>query len=301
MANEGVAAEQGAGTEEVRDARTDWSALFVTLIVPGLLIAGLLHALRDVRWSGSTESLDWIDGVVVLIPLEFVRVIMLAILRDTYGDYRNPRHAIGLFLVSVVALIVMLLVLGALTLGEDFLRALIEPHLWALALPPLAILTLDGMINLAFFRGDPNRVAAQFDAMAADARDWFDLFVYPLPLIVGAACLLLALGKSVGVAWLAGLPAPSFGLLRQVCVGYSIVYFVGKTVLLAHAQTAHFLRGGERLMARDWIRWVGGDDAEKRAAARAQEAQDQRRRLRALNGEPFAPRESAKAPRRKRK
>jgi hypothetical protein len=195
----------------------------------------------------------------------------------------------------------MLLILGALTLGEDFLRALIEPHLWALALPPLAIVTLDGVINLAFFRGDPNRVAAQFDAMAEDASDWFNLFVYPLPLVVGAACLLLAAGKSAGVAWLAWLPPPSFGLLRQVCVGYSIVYFVGKTVLLAHAQTAHFLRGGERLMARDWIRWASGDDAEKRAAARLKETQDQRRRLRALNGEPFAPRESPKAQRRRAK
>ena len=78
-------------------ARTDWGALATTLLVPALVVAGLTRLALQPQWDDSAE---WLDGLVVLILFEGVRVLVLRILRDTLHEYRRPWQAVQRFSTS---------------------------------------------------------------------------------------------------------------------------------------------------------------------------------------------------------
>src|SRR5512141_2146143 len=108
--------------------RTNWQALILTLLVPAVLVAGLIHLALQPQW---TDSDDWIIGFFVLIPLEFVRVIVFWILRDAYKDYRTPWQAVKFFLMSVAILAGICLCFAFGELGfRDVFVALVEPRTW---------------------------------------------------------------------------------------------------------------------------------------------------------------------------
>ena len=304
MAPNGIQADKSQAAAEPTppelNDRNDWQAIFLTLLTPAILISGFIYLLMQPQWEDS-GSIEWLDGLVAVIPLEFVRIIMLRILRDTYHDYQNPLHAVKFFLLSMAILVALCIVMGFMVLKLEMFRVLADPHAWALLAPPLFIVVLDGVINVAFFRGDASRVAAQFDAAADDAQSWFDLALYPTPLAIAAVWLVLFFLHTRGVALLSSFPEPNLELFRSACLVYVIIYFIGKSVLLVHVHTAHFFRSGNRLLAGRWVDFLGGKNAEARDDSARSEVDAALRRLRALHGQPFEPAESKRQRRKRRR
>ncbi|HEX7915691.1 hypothetical protein, partial [Rudaea sp.] len=271
-------------------ARTDWQALIPTLLVPALVVAGLVRLALQPQWD---DSADWLDGLVVLILFEGVRVLVLRILRDTLNEYRGPWQAVKFFLLSMLILAGICLVLAVFAFKWQIFSILADPHTWKLVLPPLALIVADGVVNVAFFRGDAQRAAAQLDAAADDAEDWLALAVFPTPLLVALAYALLFFLHTRGVSGLSWLPSPSLDTLREISLLYAAFYFCGKAVVLAHVHTAHFLRTGKRLLGgriaqlivtRSLVLSKQNALGEQRSAAR---------RLAVLQGAPIEPEESA--------
>ena len=224
--------------------RTDWQALVPTLIVQALVVAGLVRLGVQPQWD---ESSEWLDGLVVLILFEGVRVLVLRILRDTFHEYRGPRQAVKFFLFSLLILAGICLVMAIFTFKMQIFSVLADPWTWKMILPPLALIVADGVVSVASFRGDAQRAAVQLDAAADDAEDWLALAVFPTPLLVALAYGLLFFLQVRGVSGLSWLPLPGFETLREISLLYAACYFCGKAIVLAHVQTAHFLRTGKRL------------------------------------------------------
>lgn len=263
-------------------ARADWQALLLALLVPGLVAAGLVRLALQPQWD---DSADWLDGLVVLILFEGVRVIVLRILRDTLHEYRGPGQAVKFFLLSLAILAVICLALAVLVLKWQILSVLAEVRTWKAILPPLALIAADGVINIAFFRGDARRAAAQLEAAADDAEDWLALAMFPTPLLVAFVYAMLALLRARGVSGLAWLPPPGIDTLRAIGLLYAAAYFSGKAVVIAHVHAAHFLRTGRRLLGGRAAQWVVTRGRAQSARSAQDELRSASRRLAALHGE----------------
>lgn len=257
---------------------TDWQALLISLLVPAVVVTGLVGFALQPQWE---ESSDWIDGVFVLVPLEFVRAIVFRVLRDAYRDFHTSWQKVRFFLLSLA----VLAGIGALILllnGEWRLlwQLLTDAALWRLVLPPLGIIVVDSVIALWTFRGDARVQAARLDAMADDAEDWFMLALLRAPFLVAALYALLIYLRTLGAAVPAWVPEPSLDALREITLLYVAAYFAGKTIVLAHAYTAHFQRTGRRVLGAPWIQFiVGGKDRRQRVqAARAEQRAAEMRR-----------------------
>ena len=264
---------------------TNWQAVSLTLLMPGVAAAGLAALALQPQWDVYDDR--WVDGLFVLIPFEFVRGIVFRILRDAYRDYRSPRQAVKFFLASVAILALFCLVFAVFEAGfTAVFAALFDATAWKLIIPPAAIIVLDGVINLYFFRGDARREAARLDAAADDAEDWLGIAVYPTPLLVAAAYALLVYLRSRGWHVPEWIPPPSVDAAREICLLYAAAYFIGKGIVIAHVHTARFNRSGERLFGADWIQRMLRN---RRAEDRARDARGERRaaeaRRRALKGD----------------
>lgn len=303
MAPNGVQADEleanAALQPSVRVETTDWAGMLSTMLVPAVLVTGLIFLLFAPQW-GEDDSLDWLDGLVAVIPLEFVRILVLRILRDTYRESASPRDGVRFFLLSMAALLGICLVMAFMAMGMRLFGALADPQTWRFILPPLLLVVFDALVNLVFFRGDRVRVAAQLDAAADDAENWFGLACYPTPIVVIFAYGLVFYLHTRGVALLARVPPPSVELLRAVLIGYAAVYFAGKAILMAHVFSAHFLRSGRRLLGASWVEFLAGRNSEQRAANAREEARATERRLSELRGEAAQPAPSARQRRRQR-
>lgn len=263
--------------------RTDWQGLILTLLVPAVIVAGLVNLALQPQWA---DSDDWIIGLFVLIPFEFVRVIVFWILRDAFKDYQSPWHAVKFFLVSVAILSVLCLVFALFEIGfREVFVALADAQTWRYILPPAGIILADGVIGLYFFRGDGRSQAARLDAIGDDAEDWLLLAITRLPFVAAAVYALLIYLRTREVAVPAWIPDPSVDAFREICLLCAAVYFAGKGILMAHVHTAHFNRTGRRLLGAGWIQFFIGQDRAKREAAAKNERRAVAERLAALQGE----------------
>jgi len=276
VARRGVCASRSRGGRHVRDpGGTNWQAVILTLLMPGVAAAGLIALALQPQWD---ESDTWVTGLFVLIPFEFVRVIVLRILRDAYQDYRTPRHAVRLFLISIAILALLCLIFAFLEAGFGaVLAALLDAGTWKLIAPPAAIIIADGVINLYFFRGDARGQAARLDAAADDAEDWLGIATYPTPIVLAAAYAFLMYLRSRGVPVPDWIPSPGLDAAREMCLLYAAVYFIGKGILIAHVHTARFNRNGERVLGAAWIQRL----IRRRSGDRAQDARKERSAARA--------------------
>jgi len=251
--------------------RTDWPGLISTLPVPALAVAGLVRLALRPQWD---DSIDWLDGLWVLALFEGVRIVVLRIMRDTFREYRGPWQAAKFFLLSLLILAAICFVLACMALGMHIFPVLADAQTWRLMLPPLAIIVADGLVTVLFFRGEPQRVAAQLEAVADDADDWFQFAIFPLPIVVGVGCVALVLLSRRANDALAPLD-----LLREISLLYAAAYFAVKAILFAHVRSARFLRTGRRLFGSAWIQFLLTRDGERARRNAMEEARAATRRV----------------------
>ena len=264
---------------------TNWQALLVSMLIPLLVAAGLISAAVQDEWDGTPQ---WIYGLAALVPVEYVRALMMSILGDAFRDYRNRGYAIGQFLLSVAILAVGLILAAGYVLGvRGLVLALGEAATWKFVLPLAAILVADGLITLYFFSGDPRVQAARLEAAADDIADLLGLTLYPTPIVLLLGCALLLAMKKNGIALALAVPDLTFDRLRTLGLCYFAAYFVAKAGVLAYVQTASFNRSGERLLGGSWLTWLRGRDQDERVRNLHEEQAKAARRRTALGFDDF--------------
>jgi hypothetical protein len=214
-----------------------------------------------------------------------VRVIVFRILREAIKDYQSPWQAVRFFILSVAILAVLCLIFALFEIGfREVFVALAEAQTWRYILPPAAIIIVDGVIGLYFFRGDRRSQVARLEAIADDAEDWLLFAVTRLPFAVAAAYALLIYLRLRGVAMPDWIPDPSLEALREIGLLWAAVYFSGKGILVAHVHTAHFNGTGRRLLSAGWIQVLVGRNSEEREKNAKLELRAVAERLAALQG-----------------
>jgi hypothetical protein len=223
-------------------ARTDWPAIFTSTLIPLTVAAGFVYFALD-----PAEAADWARGLLALIPLEYFRAFVLYILSDTYREYRTPMQAVRFFLISLAILIVIALIVSLYVLKGDWWAWITEPEVYRAIAFALAVIAVDGVIGVWFFRGDPKRLAVRLEAVADDSRDWVQLGGLQLPIVLalGLGVVLILRESGHAPAW---FPEATFETLQSAALFYAAFYFVVKAILLAHASTAAFNATGRRVL-----------------------------------------------------
>jgi hypothetical protein len=259
---------------------TDWSAIVVWTLLPVTVAAGFVYVALARQW----EDNEWLGGLLALIPLEYFRAFVVSILSDTYETYKTPLQAVKFFLVSLLILLVIAVVIGVYVVGfHDSLEFIRKPEVYRSVAFAVAVIAIDGVISVYFFRGDAHRLAVRLQAVADDARDWLQLAAFQLPIVLALSYGVLLLFKETRAS-LAWVPDPASDVVRSACFLYAAFYFLGKAMLLAHANTASFNRTGRRLLGPGWIQffvWEKNRDREKNAR---DECTAERKRLAVLMG-----------------
>ena len=263
---------------------TDWPSIGLWTFVPLTIAAGFVYVAVTPQW----ESDEWIGGLLALIPLEYFRAFVVSILSDTYATYKTPQQAVGFFLVSLLILVAIAAAIAAYVVGfHDLLAWMRKPEVYRAIAFALAVIAVDGVVSVYFFRGDAHRLAVRLQAVADDARDWLQLAAFQLPIVLALSYGVLLLLKQTRAS-LDWVPDPGSGIVRSTCLLYAAFYFVGKAMLLAHANTAAFNRTGRRLLGATWIQffvWEKNRDRDKNAR---EERAAESKRLRVLTGEEAA-------------
>ena len=263
-----------------RALETDWPTIGMWTLVPVTLAAGFVYAALTPQW----ESDEWIGGLLALIPLEYFRAFVISILSDTYKEYRTPLQAVKYFLLSLLILLVIAAAISLYVLGfRDFLLLIRKPEVYGAIAFAIAVIAVDGVIGVYFFRGDARRLSARLQAVADDARDWLQLAAFQMPIVLALSYGVLLILKETRAAF-AWVPDPASDVVRSACLLYAAFYFLGKAVLLGHANTAAFNGTGRRLLSARWIQflvWQKNRDREKDAR---DERAAERKRLEILSG-----------------
>jgi len=254
-------------------ARTDWSAIFTSTLIPLTVAAGFVYFGLDPSDAG-----DWVRGLLALIPLEYFRAFVVNILSETYREYRSPMQAVRFFLVSLAILIVIALVISLCVLKGDWWAWITQPEVYRAIAFALAVIAVDGVIGVYFFRGDPKRLSVRLEAVADDSRDWVQLGGLQLPIVLALLLgFLLILRESGHAPW---FPEATLETLQSAGLFYAGFYFLVKAILVAHASTAAFNATGHRLFGAPAIQrliWEKNRDPvlsafTERAAARRRRA-----------------------------
>ena len=263
-----------------RAVPTDWAAIATWTLIPLVVAAGFAWFALTPDW----ESWDWAGGLVALIPLEYFRAFVFSILSETYREYRTPLQAVRVFLTSLAILIVIATALSLFVLKGDWWSWISKPAIYRAIAFALALIAVDGVIGVYFFRGDAHRLAARLEAVADDARDWLLIAGLELPIVLALSygVLVLIRESSGGLHW---LPDPTADLLRMAGLLYAAFYFLGKALLLAHANTAGFNRTGARLFGTDWIQRLIWEKNKDRELSARNERAAERHRVAILTGE----------------
>jgi hypothetical protein len=262
-----------------RPRPTDWAAIFSSTLIPLTVAAGFVWLAFEPNGGD-----DWMRGLFALIPLEYFRAIVLAILRDTYRESRTRAQAIRFFLLSLSILAAILLAISVWVLKGDWWAWISEPEVYRAIAFALLIVAVDGTIGLWFFRGDARRVSARLDAIAADAGDWVQLAGLQLPIVLalGYGLALLLRESGHGFAW---VPDAASDTTRSAALCYAAFYFAGKAIWIAHANTAAFNATGERMLGARRVQWLVWEKNKDPAASERKEREAASRRRELLAGE----------------
>lgn len=229
---------------------TDWQAIFTWTLIPLTVAAGFVYT----GLVTPDDIDDWARGLLALVPLEYFRAFVVMIQSETYREYKSPMQAVRSFLLSFAILVVIAAVLSVFILKRDWWEWISRPETYRAIAFALALIAVDGVIGIYFFRGDPQRLSARLQAVADDARDWVQLGAFQLPVVLLLLYGVLLIVRETGnAAW---VPYPNSDAARAAALLYAGFYFFGKATLLAHAHTAEFARTGERLFGAEWIQFL---------------------------------------------
>lgn len=253
--------EQAPGGRPVQAPRTNWHAIGLTLLMPLVVTAGFVWLALRPEWNDTGE---WAFGMLLLLPFEFVRVIVFWILRDAYKDSRSALQALRFFLLSLLILAAMALVFSVFEFGfRETYTALRDPQTWRIIVPPMALIVVDGVIGLLTFRGDPRCEAARLDAQGDDAQDWFTLALYAAPFVLLLPCFVLFVVMQEHDSLPEWMPRGGDGA-RALCMLFIALYFFGKGLILAQVHGARFMSTGQRVLANPAVQFLLERDGEKR-------------------------------------
>lgn len=256
--------------------RTQWQGVLVSALVPAIVVTGLVH--HALGPQDLPESQIWAVGLACLIPLEFIRTLVVSLLGSAYETGRDPVQVIRTFLISVAILLAFCTVYVVLEGGiSDGLSFLASPGLYKFVGLPLLITIVDGIFGVLSFSGDPRLQGERLQAFAEDSIDWLSLVLLRVPFLILPTYGLLVWAASAGWRFMAWVPTPSAAFGLRFAFLYAAAYFVGKTVLAAYVQTARFAQQRKRLLDVAWMKKVRNlfgkpgpkqPDTEKEAAQR---------------------------------
>ena len=256
--------------------QTNWQGVILSALVPMLVVIGFAY--RALVSEGLPDQEGWVVGMFLLIPLEFIRALIISVLADAYKTGRNPLEVVQTFLISVAILLVLCIGYVIFKGGiSDGLSLLASPYLYKLIGFPILITVVDGIFGVLSFSGDPKLQAARLQALAEDSIDWLSVALFRLPFLILPAYGLLAWAGSAGSRFAAWVPMPGVDLAFRAALFYLAFYFLGKTFLAAYVQTARFALTRKRLLDVPWMQRVrhlfgdaryAGRDIEKEAAQR---------------------------------
>jgi len=222
---------------------TDWPALLSSLLVQVLFVAWLVWL---ALWPSGQHDEVISDTLVLLLPFEIVRSVLLFFLSTAYREYRNRWQAVKNFL-GMVAFFACFALLVSLLPGRhshsfssglfELVAALAHPWFWLAFLVPVALLVAENAESLYLFRGDVRRQAARLNAMANDSLSWLGLGM----MLAGALAIFLVLARATESEWVV------FSLL------FAAAYFTAKAIILANVYTARFALTGRRVLAARWL------------------------------------------------
>ena len=233
-------------------ATTNWQAAALSGAMPLAIATSFVYAAVTVRW---TPSEDWLWGLVALVPLEFVRAVVLQTLGEAYKNYKAPKQAVHKFLVSIGSLVAVGIVWAMFNIGFGAPFALLaNPRVQHLLGIPALVLVAECAVTLYLFRGDAHCEAARIQAAADDAYDWIFLATFYLPplLFVAFISAMVKWHEAALEAWFNNPDRDATVLLPPLLL-YGAAYFCGKAVVLSYVHTARFDRTGERLLGAGWI------------------------------------------------
>jgi len=250
--------------DTVREAQANWQAMALAAATSLVIAASFVYAALTVR---GTPSDDWVWGLAALVPLEFVRAVVLQTLGDTFKEFHSLKHAVRKFLASIGALVVIGIVWAMFNVGVGAPFALLaNPRAQQLLVIPAFVLVAECAVALYFFRGDARSEAARTQAVADDAYDWIFLATFYLPplLILAFIAGMLTWRAAALEAWF-DRSEPDLTLLLPPLLFYGAAYFCGKAVLQSYVHTVRFCRTGKRLLGASWIQSLLLRSAEDRA------------------------------------
>jgi len=235
---------------------TDWPGLLSSLLVQ-LLFVGWLVWLA--LWPSGQHDEVISDTLVLLLPFEVIRSVLLFFLSTAYREYKNRWQAVKNFLGMVAffacfALLVSLLPSRhshSLSSGLfELVAELARPWFWLAFLVPVALLVAENAESLYLFRGDPRRQAARLDAMANDSLSWLGIGM----MLAGALAIFLVLARATVQEWV------------ELSLLYAAAYFAAKAIILANVYTARFALTGRRVLAAKWLIKIANkkEDLEKK-------------------------------------
>ncbi len=180
--------------------RTNWQGVILSALVPMLVVIGFAY--RALVSEGLPDLEGWVVGMFLLIPLEFIRALIISVLADAYKTGRNPLEVVQTFLISVAILLALCIGYVILEGGiSDGLSLLASPYLYKFLGFPILIAVVDGIFGVLSFSGDPKLQAARLQAVADDSIDWLSVALFRLPFLILPAYGLLAWAGSAGLAF----------------------------------------------------------------------------------------------------
>lgn len=245
----------------IGEARTQWPALLMSVCMPIVAAIGFIRLASLSQGWGWETSETWLYGLMALIPLEFIRVVVLVILAVAYEDSSGPREAIWLFLCLTVICTTAGLIWAVANFGpHDVFALLAMPLFYKTLAVPVLILLIESAAGIAAFQGDPKVQAARLAAIGADSYEWLACAAFRIPIIAAAVGLLgIALfDTSVDRSshWAAFVQS---GMARAIGFYYLAGYFLVKTAIVGHAFSAQFARTGKRFLEdRGALGWLLG-------------------------------------------
>ena len=234
--------------QNLGEPRTDWPALLMSVFVPILVAIGFIHLAGQSGGWGWEMSPTWLYSLLALIPLEFIRIVVLIILAVVYADSSGPREALWLFLCLTVICAAAGLIWAAAEFGpRDVFALFAMPEFYKVLALPVLILLVDSAAGVGAFRGDPKVQSARLDAIGTDSYEWLVCAVFRIPIGVAAVVFLgFAFFDTPTDRWNHWSAFVQSNAARAIGFYYPAGYFLVKAAIIAHAFTAQFARTGKR-------------------------------------------------------